>query len=428
VIAAGGAKVVIMCTIGALYRRQYWGQLPEPGPDATAEQLELYRARKAILERKMAVLDEAHEYLRVRREFETARLAVWPATWPRELQEKFAKARVKWGGYKASYVLIRKNQGLGLDLECVFRDLLQPAAMNAMLDQQERAAKAQGKQYNRTAAELAHKKQMQDRIDLIQRSSDDPKFDPALYLQWDGLKCQLVSEPLFVNVKDRFAEKEVFTSATLRDVSQLLGIEQDWLHCFPPIFDSTNLMPEPLDDNAAGSQKNEPVDSETLAALYHSEGRPLTIVLYLSKKAAHDAARAISAEPGVFVQGLRGAEDDEELALGAMVAKVKVAAARGEAPFLVCYGGWVGTDIPGDKWLVIGQAPKTPLAPYIEARQERRLGGGWNDYEKVTLDRLQLAQGIGRAQRTAEDRAVVIWPANAAFAQLGMNPATGNVR
>lgn len=435
VVAGGRAKVVVQCTIGALYRRQFWSQLPEPGQGASPEQRELYNARKSILERQMAVLDEAHEYLRVRREFETARLAVWPATWPQALQKKFTDARQKWGGYKASYVLLRKNQGLGLELECVFRDQLKPEAMAMVLDQRERAAKANGRQFNRTAEELAMKKQLEDRIQLIQRDATDangapiPKLEPCLYVQWDGLKVQLASEPLFVNVKDRFAEKEVFTSATLKDVAKLLDIDtRDWLHCFPPIFAAENLMPEPLDDNADEGQKNVPLDGETLASIYHSDGRPLTIVLYLSKKAAHDAAKAISAQPGVFVQGLRGADDDEELALSAMVAKVKESAAAGNAPFLVCYGGWVGTDIPGDKWLVIGQAPKTPLAPYIEARQERRLGGGWNDYEKITLDRLQLAQGIGRAQRTPEDRAVVIWPNNGAFKQLGMNPATGNIR
>jgi Rad3-related DNA helicase len=272
---------------------------------------------------------------------------------------------------------------------------------------------------------------------LIQRGAQDangkpaPKFDPCLYLQWDGLKCQLVSEPLFVNVKDRFAEKEVFTSATLRDVAKLLDIDTaDWLHCFPPIFAAENLQPEPLDDNADGTQKNEPLDADTLAQLYNSEGRPLTIVLYLSKKAAHDASRQIATSPGVFVQGLRASQygDDEEMSLGEMVATVKENAQAETAPFLVCYGGWVGTDIPGDKWLVIGQAPKTPLAPYIEERQARGLGAGWNDYEKITLDRLQLAQGIGRAQRTPEDRAVIIWPNNSAFKQLGMNPATGNLR
>jgi Rad3-related DNA helicase len=437
VVQAGSAQVVVQCTIGALYRRQYWSQLPEPAADASPETRELYHARKAILERKMAVLDEAHEYLRVRREFETTRLAVWPATWPRELQDAFAKARQKWGGYKASYVLLRKNQGLGLALECTFRDALKPAALEAMLDQRERAAKSSGREFNRTAEELAFKKQMQDRIDLIQRDATDadgkpiPKLEPCLYVAWDGLKCQLISEPLFVNVKEKLAEKEVFTSATLRDVAALLGIETaQWLHCFPPIFAAEHLSPEPLDDNADGGQKNEPLDADTLAALYHSEGRPLTIVLYLSKKAAHDAARQIATAPGVFVQGLRASQwgDDEEMSLGEMVAKVKEQAHADTPPFLVCYGGWVGTDIPGDKWLVLGQAPKTPLAPYIEARQERRLGGGWNDYEKITLDRLQLAQGIGRAQRTPEDRAVVIWPNNTAFKQLGMNPATGNIR
>jgi hypothetical protein len=227
------------------------------------------------------------------------------------------------------------------------------------------------------------------------------------------------------------APREIYTSATLAGVAGLLGIDRkDWLHCFPPIFAREAIEPMPLDDNAEGGQKNVPLDAADLEALYQSEGRPLTIVLYLSKKAAHDACAGLARRPGVFVQGMKGARgaDDEEMSLSEMVYQVKSAAEQGAVPFFVTYGGWVGTDIPGDKWLVVGQAPKTPLAPYIEERQARKMGGGWNDYEKLTLDRLQLAQGLGRALRTQEDRAVVIWPNNAAFRQLGLDPTTGHMK
>lgn len=431
VIRAGNAKVVVQCTIGALYRRRFWSQLPAPEPDASPEQHEIYEARQSILNREVAVLDEAHEYLRVRREFETERLAVWPARFDKQLQDDLQKARVKWGGYKSSYVLLRKNVGLGLALECAFRTALLPANLEKELDQLELAAKRSNQPFNRTARELHMKKLWQDRIDLLTKSAEDPKFDPVNYLEWDGLKCRLISEPLFVDRKDKFAPREIFTSATLSDVAGLIGIDaKEWLHCFPAVFSSEAIDPMPLDDNAEGSQKNVAIDAETLAELYHSEGRPLTVALFLSKKAAHEAAADIAKAPGVFVQGLRASAygDDEEMSLGEMISGVKAAAAAGSAPFLVCYGGWVGTDIPGEKWLVIGQAPKTPLAPYIEERQNRRMGAGWNDYEKVTLDRLQLAQGLGRALRSAEDRAVVIWPNNAAFRQLGMDPTTGQLR
>jgi len=432
VLAAGEAKVVVQCTIGALYRKRFWSQIPQPGENATAEQIELYEARKSILERTVAVLDEAHEYLRVRREFETERLTIWPALFRRELQAKMQKAREKWGGYRSNYVLLRRNSGLGLEIECEFRDALKPENLARAVKNAQRAAKAQKKDFNPEAYEEMLMAQWQARVDLLQKQADDPKFDPVTYVEWDGVKVRLVSEPLFINTKDSFAPREIYTSATLSGVAGLLGIDrQDWLHCFPPIFSREAIEPMPLDDNAEGSQKNVALDADDLEAIYQSEGRPLTIVLYLSKKAAHDACAGLARKPGVFIQGLRQSRsgaDDEDMSLGEMVAAVKQAAAEGAAPFFVTYGGWVGTDIPGDKWLVVGQAPKTPLAPYIEARAERKMGGGWNDYEKLTLDRLQLAQGLGRALRTPEDRAVVIWPNNRAFRQLGLDPTTGHLK
>lgn len=436
VIRAGAAKVVVQCTIGALYRRRFWSQLELP-PDPSPEQVELHEARQSILARTVAVLDEAHEYLRVRREFETERLAIWPAGFSRETQDAMQKARVKFGGYKANYVLLKRNVGLGLAIECEMRDALKPENLEKELDRLELAADRSGKTFNRTAHELMLKKQWGDRVALLQKQADaphSPKFDPVTYIEWDGLKCKLVSEPLYINDRDKFAEREVFTSATLKGVAGLLGIDvKDWLHCFPPVFSPEAIDAMPLDDNADGTQKNIPLGAEQLADIFESEGRPLTIVLYLSKKAAHDAAMPLAKRPGVFIQGARASAfgDDskpEDQSMADLVAQVKSAAAAGAAPFLVCYGGWVGTDIPGEKWLVIGQAPKTPLAPYIEERQARKMGGGWNDYEKITLDRLQLAQGLGRALRSAEDRAVLIWPNNSAFRQLGLDPATGQLR
>jgi Rad3-related DNA helicase len=433
VIRAGAARLTVQCTIGALYRRRFWSQLELPA-DPSPEQVELHEARQAILNRDVAVLDEAHEYLRVRREFETERLAIWPAAFRKELQDALAKARMGFGGYKKSYVLLKRNVGLGLAIECEYRDALQPENLERELDRVELASKKSGKSFNRTAHELMLKAQYQARIDLLQKKADEPhspKFDPVTYVEWDGLKCKLISEPLYINDRDKFAAREIFTSATLKGVAGLLGINvKEWLHCFPPVFSPEAIDPMPLDDNAEGSQKNVPLGAEDLLSIYESEGRPLTIVLYLSKRAAHDAAAGLAKRPGVFVQGMRASSygDDEEMSLGEMVGQVKNAALTGSAPFLVCYGGWVGTDIPGEKWLVIGQAPKTPLAPYIEERQARKLGAGWNDYEKVTLDRLQLAQGLGRALRSAEDRAVIIWPNNAAFKQLGLDPATGQLK
>jgi Rad3-related DNA helicase len=438
VIRAGNAKVVVQCTIGALYRRRFWSQLPEPGENVTPEQVELWHARQSILNRTVAVLDEAHEYLRVRREFETERLSIWPAMFRRELQAKLQKAREKWGGYRSNYVLLKRNQGIGLEIECEFRDALKPENLAIAIDNARRAAKAQKKAFDEEAYEQMLMAQWQARVDLLQAQATDkdgnptPQFDPVVYVEWDGVKVRLVKEPLFINTKDSFAPREIYTSATLSGVAGLLGIDrQDWLHCFPPIFAREAIEPMPLDDNAEGSQKNVALDAEDLESIYQSEGRPLTIVLYLSKKAAHDACAGLAKRPGVFVQGLRQSRagaDDEEMSLGEMVAAVKQAAAEGAAPFFVTYGGWVGTDIPGDKWLVVGQAPKTPLAPYVEERQNRKMGGGWNDYEKLTLDRLQLAQGLGRALRTPEDRAVVIWPNTSAFRQLGLDPTTGHLK
>ncbi len=432
VLRAGRAKVVVQCTIGALYRRRFWSELPEPGPEASAEQRALYEARQSILNRSVAVLDEAHEYLRVRREFETQRLAIWPALFPRPLQEMIMKAREKFGGYKASYVLLKRDSPMFLMIEREFKQQLDPEVMQQVLDQLERAAKSQKKEFNRTKQECALTKQWQDRIDLLEETAEDRKFDPVLSIQWDGIACRLVSEPLFINRRDQFAPQEIYTSATLADVAPLLGIDvKQWLHCFPPIFARDAIEPMPLEDNADGSMKNEPVDAEQLREIYKSEGRPTTIVLYLSKKAAHAAAADLAKCPGVYVQGLRQSKngaDDDEMSLAEMVAEVKSAALAGAAPFFVTYGGWVGTDIPGDKWLVVGQAPKTPLSTYIEERQNRRMGDGWNDYEKITLDKLQLAQGLGRALRTSEDRAVVIWPDNRTFRQLGLDPETGHLQ
>jgi Rad3-related DNA helicase len=428
IIQAGAAQVVVMCTIGALYRRRFWNDLPDPGSEATEQQRELYLARRSILDRDVCVLDEAHEYLRVRREFETQRLAMHPAAWPTELQADMRSARQKWGGYQASHVILERDRGLGLRLETWLLGELQPAAIERALDVEQAHAKKNGRPFSREERGDSLKKQLQDRINLIQyhdaTEGADPKMDPVVMLQWDGLSCKLVSEPLFANVKEKFAAREIFTSATLNDVAGLLKIDRkEWLHCFPPIFSADALEAAPLEDNADESAKNVPIGREELEGLYHSEGRPLTIVLYLSKKAAHDACSGIARCPGVYLQGAEG-----EDSLGELVSKVKARAAAGENPFLVCYGGWVGTDIPGDKWLVIAQAPKTPLAAYQEVREQRGMGKGWQDYEKTTLDRLQLAQGLGRALRTSEDRALVIWPNNRAFRDLGLCQHTATLK
>ena len=97
------------------------------------------------------------------------------------------------------------------------------------------------------------------------------------------------------------------------------------------------------------------------------------------------------------------------------------------APFLVTYGGWVGVDVPGNKWLIIGSVPKSPLSAAVESRAAANRTSPWNDYERNALDRLQLAQGLGRALRTAEDQAVLIWQNNQAARDAGINPSTGRM-
>jgi len=118
--------------------------------------------------------------------------------------------------------------------------------------------------------------------------------------------------------------------------------------------------------------------------------------------------------------------------LGELVEAVRCADggdADNYAPMLICYGGWVGTDLPGEKWLVIGSAPKTPISVVCEAQQARgRIRSAGADDEEVTLDRLQLAQGLGRALRTPEDTCCLMWPANGAFSELGLSPVTGRLQ
>ena len=44
------------------------------------------------------------------------------------------------------------------------------------------------------------------------------------------------------------------------------------------------------------------------------------------------------------------------------------------------------------------------------------------------MDRLQLAQGLGRALRSVDDQAVLIWVNNQAARDAGLDPRTGRLR
>lgn len=416
---AARARVNFQATIGGLYRKRYWSEL-EPSEKASAEQRNWVYARRDVVNRDVVVLDEAHEYLRVRRDFETQKVELWlKGILDPKVVSALQAARQKFGGYTAGYVLLESASTLRLKLIADFRRLLQDSVVEKMLPA--------GKHLdNRDEIKRRWIEKLNVRLSMLETGD-------VVSVQWEGWgmqeKAQLVSEPLYAGVREKLAPVEIFTSATISEIAPLMGINKADVTIYPEIFDwERAVQANPLPDNAAGSKKNVAVDAEMLEEIYGAPGRPLTIALFLSKKQAHDAARRIARRPGVFVQGL-----DADSDLGDLVERVRREAAfEGEAPpnapMLVTYGGWVGTDLPGEKWLVIGSAPKTPISPVHEARQARRkIRSAWDDAEKVTLDRLQLQQGLGRALRSAEDRCQIIWPANQAFADLGLSEATARL-
>lgn len=311
VFAAATAQVVIQCTIGGLYRRSYWGALKvgdSSGGDSEKAQRRAawIRARRDVVDREVVVLDEAHEYLRVRRDFETQKLDLWlkGILDPRRVAALTA-ARQKIGStYVASYVLLEPDTALRLMMIAEFERLLEPANVEKMLPA--------GKHLdNRDSIKQKWVEKLEARRNVL-RSGD------VVSVQWEGWgaseKASLVSEPLFAGVRQKLARVEIFTSATLEDVWPLLSAKGDELVAYPEIFDwESSVSVCALDDNAGGSQKNIALDAATLESIYNAEGRPLTICLFLSKKQAHEASKNIARLPGVFVQGLDADTDLGEL-------------------------------------------------------------------------------------------------------------------
>ena len=438
--AAARAQVNFQATIGGLYRKRYWGELEAgagDGSEAARKKSAWALARRGVVDRSVVVLDEAHEYLRVRRDFETAKAELWlKGILDPKVVAWLQSQRQKPGGYVSSSVLLEPESVGRLMLAANFRRLLQDENVEKMLPA--------GKHLdNREEIKRRWVKKLTTRLSMLETGD-------VVSVQWEGWgmqeKCSLVSEPLYAGVREKLAPVEIFTSATIAEIAPMMGVAKENVVVYPEIFDwDAAVTVNPLPDNANGSKRSVAVDANMIEEIYHAEGRPLTIALFLSKKQAHEAAKKISRERNVFIQGW-----DRDTDLGELIEQVRRAAFNVDefdaawegqpgpvgkpadpdepAPFLITYGGWVGTDLPGHKWLVIGSAPKTPISPVHEARQaRRRIRSAWDDGEKVTLDRLQLQQGLGRALRSAEDRATVIWPANAAFADLGLDETTGRL-
>lgn len=416
VLACGDAKVVVQCTIGHLYRRQFWaGQDPSHAKDQA-----LAAARKAIIERDVVVLDEAHEYLKVRREFETLKLALYARTWlsARTLAMLNA-ARVQRGGYKAGYLLLSDPKHSAIAQQ-VQNDLVSMRARVAgELDE------ADGSRAKRLEVQL---KKLDARLDVVRGIGTDQSR--AVSIQWSGDFADLVAEPLRARTQDQLARVEVFTSATLAPVAKLLQIPPSNVTIYPEIFDwAAKVRLSPLPANDPQDRRNTPIDAELLAALLEQPGRPPAIVLAFSKAHAAALSARIRGQAGVFIQG-----EDSEVSLGELVERFKsypetrLQEEYGPEPVLVTYGGWVGTDVPGQKWLVLGSVPKSPLTAAAEARALAARSSPWNDYERAACDRLQLAQGLGRALRTPTDQAVLIWVDGPAAREAGLDPRTGRLR
>ena len=419
VLRCGQAKVVVQCTIGHLYRRQFWA-----GSDPNAEgckDRELAQARRSIVDREVVILDEAHEYVKVKRQFETVQLGMYARTWLRsETQRALQAARVvPRSTYRAGYVVLSDPRHHQL-AAAVVADLKKVLAnVERELD---RAGGADGEPDRQTKKLQTQQKKLQTRLAILEAIGTEEAKNRCVSLQFggnDGQFVDMVAEPTFIGTKDKLARVEVYTSATLAPVSRLLGIEDQWVKLFPEIFDwagSVKLMPLP--DQNPGSKANSALDAELIEGLYEQPGRPTTIVLAFSKAHAAAMTSRIKGQPGVFIQG-----EDQEETLAQLVERAKAT----PGAFLVTYGGWVGVDVPGNKWLILGSIPKSPLSAAVEARAVANRQSPWNDFERHALDRLQLAQGLGRALRTPEDQAVLIWQNNQAARDAGINPATGRL-
>jgi Rad3-related DNA helicase len=425
ILRAGRAAVVLQCTIGFLYRRLYWNQISEPGPDAPQGAAQLDAARRATVNRAMCILDEAHEYLRVRREFETTRLAFWPELCTKDFQERVSKARTK-GNYRCSYVLLEPDTELRHRCEAEIIRLLLPEQLEKLKPHR----KLTESEWSELREKFALK--LRDRLALFAPPPADADYPPAaLSLQFNesarGPTCELVAEPLFARVKEPLAERaEVFMSATLECVSRMLKIAPGCVRRYPEIFDwGSAVTVNPLNDPNPESRSNAPLGAEQLEALFKVPGRPLTLVLYMAKAHANAAVKGwgMRAGPALMIQS-------EKSELGDLIEAARAwdPLEEGPAPMLISYGGWVGTDLPGEKWLVLGSAPKSPISPHHEARQMRGRGNAWNDGEKMSLDRTQLAQGLGRALRSESDIATLIWIDSQAFRDLGLDRHTGRIQ
>jgi Rad3-related DNA helicase len=419
VLRCGSAKVVVQCTIGHLYRRSFWA-----GSDPMAEGCkdpELAQARHSIVNREVVILDEAHEYVKVKRQFETTTLGMYARTWLRsETQRALNAARVvPRSTYRAGYVVLSDPRHHKL-AESVTADLR--SVLDKVNREFDRAGGADGEPDRQTKKLLTQQKKLNTRLAILEAIGTEDGENRCVSLTFGGVDGQfvdMVSEPVFVGSKDKLARVEVYTSATLAPVAGLLGIAPEYVKLFPEIFDwARSVTPQPLPDQSPGSKANTPIDADTIEAMYEQEGRPTTILLAFSRAHAKAMAAKIQGRPGVFIQG-----EDDDLTLAQLVERAKAT----PGAFLVTYGGWVGVDIPGAKWLILGSIPKSPLSAAVEARAAANRKSPWNDYERLACDRLQLAQGLGRALRTPEDQAVLIWQNNQAARDAGINPQTGRM-
>lgn len=412
VLRCGAAKVVVQCTIGHLYRKQFWAE----SDPATSKDPALAQARRSVVDREVIILDEAHEYVKVRRSFETTTLGMYARTWLRaQTQSVLQAARLQpRSSYRAGYVVLTDPKNAHL-VTAVRADLAKVLDnVNKALDQAEDERSTKRLQ--------TQQKKLQDRLAILDAIGGDSHR--CVSLQFNGDFIDMVAEPARSYTQEKLARVEVFTSATLAPVARLLHIEDQWVKLFPEIFDwagKVRLMPLP-DQGEPGSKANVALDADTIEALYDQPGRPFTLALAFSRAHAATMTAKIKGQPSVYIQG----EDTEE-SLGQLVDRAKAAAGSTPAPFLVTYGGWVGVDVPGNKWLIIGSVPKSPLSAAVESRAAANRTSPWCDYERNALDRLQLAQGLGRALRTAEDQAVLIWQNNQAARDAGINPSTGRM-
>ena len=412
VLECGSAKVVVQCTIGHLYRREYWAA----SDPTTAKDAALAQARRSIVDRQVVILDEAHEYVKVRREFETVKLAMYARTWLSGATARALEgARVQRGGYKAGYIVLSDPRHAALraavqaDLEATL------AKVDREIDNETVDAKAKRL--------LVMQGKLKTRIDVLAKAdpSNPDGSNRVVSMQWSGDFADLVSEPARAYTQDKLARVEVFTSATLAPVARLLHIEDQWVKIFPEIFDwARNVKLMPLAEQDPTDRRNTPMDPGLLEGLYDQPNRPTTIVLAFSKAHAKSMTARVQGQPGVFIQG-----EDSEVSLGQLVEQAK---AYGPGAFIVTYGGWVGTDIPGQKWLILGSIPKSPLSAAAEGRAAHNRTSPWNDFERNAMDRLQLAQGLGRALRSVDDQADLIWVNNQAARDAGLDPRTGRLR